>query len=448
MGDTMDDKYLDNIFQEKLEFPQHHDFEETAWLDLENRLEDEPVRRMAWWTWVAAAGILLPMLLSSIYFYHQLRKTEQQLTNMETKINRFLQSDVSKIITKQKEADVSLVENDESREAVITAKIPAVISNRVIAETPTYSTKSIETKRNSQSSDAETNGIIAMIRNNNSDQIIQSSNGTKQITETINQSKIYGSNATLLVDNNDVYTKAFPVSKTNTVNYGNWFTKERTLDIKESTWMHVQKQFIAVGFEVGIDGQGGILLSQAFSEKPFLQNKGIKGAINFMNGTDLTLGANYAAYTYEAKTIAQDFPHVEPENPTDLFQSITVSETVIQIPVGVKYNFEYADDVFSPFVEIGGIAKKSIQKNHKYDYLPNSLPSRPYSITPKPERISETFAMNTATAAIGIKWNPNLPKSPILDNMIVEAEIFGNADFETKDTQLMAGIGVSASYMF
>jgi len=56
--------------------------------------------------------------------------------------------------------------------------------------------------------------------------------------------------------------------------------------------------------------------------------------------------------------------------------------------------------------------------------------------------------MNTATASIGVKWNPNLPKSPILDNMIVQAEIFGNADFETENTQWMAGVGVSMSYAF
>jgi biotin carboxyl carrier protein len=451
----MEDNYLDNVFREKLELPQHHDFNESAWLDLESRLEEKPIRRIVWWRWAAAVGILLPMLLSSFYFYNELKQTEMQLANLETRMNRFLKKDIATIV-KEEEANVASAENAQNpRQATdnsVTASISSntEVSNNIqkrAAALPNTFYKNINKGNNVISTFVSEGNTVSMNMN------LVTAKGAEQnqpqrITETINRSKEYATNPTYLSANNEAYSKGFPIPNTNTVNSHNWISKERTLVIKESAWTKAQRQFIPIGFEIGANVQGGIVLSQTLSSRPLFNNEGVKAAVNLANSTDLTLGANYAAYSYETQNVGIDFPNVQPKNTDDLFQKTTVAETVIQVPVGLKYNFGYSEDVFSPFVEIGGIAKKSIQKTYKYEYLPTQKPSEPYAISPKPQKTKERLAMNTATASLGVKWNPNLPKAPILDNMIVQAEVFGNADFETENTQWMAGVGISMSYAF
>ena len=124
----MEDNYLDNVFREKLELPQHHDFEESAWLDLESRLEEKPIRRIVWWRWAAAAGILLPMLLSSFYFYNELKQTEQQLAALETKMNRFLKKDVATVV-KDEEEKIALAENAQNPHQTTDDEVIASVSS-------------------------------------------------------------------------------------------------------------------------------------------------------------------------------------------------------------------------------------------------------------------------------------------------------------------------------
>jgi hypothetical protein len=444
----MEDNYLDIVFREKLESPQHHDFEESAWLDLESRLGEEPIRRIVWWRWAAAAGILLPMLLSSFYFYNELKQTEQQLATLETKMNRFLKKDAATVV-KEEEVNITLAENAQNPHQTTDDEAIASVSSHI--EISNNRQKRTIASSNSFKKSIDNNGVSTFVNENNTNILVAKDaeqSTAQRITGTVNHSEAYATNPTYLSANNEVYSKGFPVPNTNTVNYQNWINKERTLVVKESAWMQVQREFFPVGFEIGAGAQGGIVLSQTLSSKPFFSSEGVKAALNLANGTDLTLGTNYTMYSYETQSITPDFPTVQPEDIDDLFQKITVTETIVQVPIGLKYNFGYAEDIFSPFIEIGGIAKKSIQKTHKYEYLPTQKPSEPYAISPKPQKIKEALAMNTATASLGVKWNPNLPKSPILDNVIVQAEVFGNADFETENTQWMAGVGVSMSYAF
>lgn len=444
----MEDNYLDNVFREKLELPQHHDFDEAAWLDLESRLEEKPNRKIIWWRWVAAAGILLPMLLSSFYFYHQLKQTELQLANLETKMNRFLKKDAATNV-REEEANMALAENAQTTHQTTDNEVFATTSNPT--NTPNYTEKKGANTINTSKKSIDNNQPIALAAEQGINHVAiknTTQNTPQSITESVVHAKTYGADPTYLATNNEAYTKAFPVPKTNTIDYKNWISKERTLVVKENVWTQTKESFTPYGFEIGVGLQGGIVLSQTLSSKPFFRNEGVKAAVNLVNGVDLTLGANYAVYSYETQSIEPDFPNVQPENPDDIFKKIKVDEYIAQVPVGLKYNFGYPDDVFSPFVEIGGIAKKSLQKTYKHQYSSISTPNETYSVSPKPQKIKEGFAMNTATASVGVKWNPNLPKSPVLDNIIVQAEIFGNADFETENTQWMAGLGVSMSYAF
>lgn len=451
----MEDNYLDNVFREKLELPQHHDFNESAWLDLESRLEEKPIRRIVWWRWAATAGILLPMLLSSFYFYNELKQTEMQLANLETKMNRFLKKDIATVV-KEEEANIALAEDTQDPRQATDNSVIAIISSNTEASNNVQKRATALSNASGKSINKGNNIISTSVSEGNTVDMnmnLVAAKGAEQnqpqrITETINRSKEYATNPTYLSTNNEAYLKSFPIPNTNTVNSHNWISKERTLVMKESAWTKAQRQFIPVGFEIGASVQGGIVLSQTLSSRPLFNNEGVKAAVNLTNGTDLTLGANYAVYSYETQNIGVDFPDVQPKNTDDLFQKTTVAETVVQVPVGLKYNFGYSEDVFSPFVEIGGIAKRSIQKTYKYEYLPAQELNEPYAITPKPQKTKERLAMNTATASLGVKWNPNLPKTPILDDMIVQAEVFGNADFETENTQWMAGVGISMSYAF
>lgn len=447
----MDDKYLDNVFREKFELPQHHDFEEAAWLDLESRLNNESNRRVIPWRWLAAAGILLPILLSSFYFYVALRQTEVQLANLETKMNRLLHRTNSKA-TEQDLINAPMAYRDESAENEIchqtTVTEPTAVV--VVPESTILKTKSIANKA---SSVAQNNLSAIGSGNFNSINTI-----TPTATTVINHkenrnrniNEALASTSMALPSKNQIAATGFPVPKTPTMNYGQWITKERVLNVQESALSQATAYFIPVGFEIGTSiqvGIGGYSNTKTTEHNPHFSNKGVRGALKFVNGVDLTIGANVATYTYETKAIQQDFPNVVANNTSDLFQKVVVSEDMVQVPIGLKYNFGYDDDVFVPFVEIGGIAKRCVEKHYKFEYLPTTQSGEPYAILPKPNRVTENFVMNTVSGTLGAKWNPNL-SNQILDNIVIQAEIFANTDFEAEHPALMAGVGISANYTF
>lgn len=470
MEDNMDDKYLDDVFREKLELTQHHDFDEAAWLDLESQLEEEPKRRVIGWRWLAAAGILLPILLSSVYFYYELRNTETQLAKLETKINKLLKratpETTEKIVnsplaaneegTKQdvKNYNTTIATNSDSDHGIVNNQRQSAPLQITKEEYRKMSKKgsnfnlgqsNVTTTPNNRNSDIE-NTIINNTLN-------KENRKNKESTLITNANRI-AANAIYLNSKNRVASNGFPVPKTPTMDYNGWIQKERILKVEESLWSQATAYVIPVGYEIGMTTQIGVQMPKAEKPlqvinetKPYVRSRGIEGAVNFGNGVDLTLGANFVNYSYQTSTIGQDFPSVEPNNIGDVFQNVAVTRDVVQTQVGLKYNFGDYEDVIAPFVELGGIAKRSVRQHHKFVYLPNRAGQESYAILPKPQTITENFGMNTAVLASGLKWNPNV-RNKVLDNVVLQAEAFVQADFETPTPEWTAGVGISANYMF
>lgn len=467
----MDDNYLDNVFREKLELPQHHDFDEAAWLDLEDRLEEQPIRRIIPWRWIAAAGILLPIFLSSFYFYNELRNTETQLAKLETKINRLLKKATPKTSEVKDNAPLAYQDEGITKETTANTKVVATEdSDDYIVSTDRQSIPLLITKGSAKNGVEKIQPVFESILKTNktkenitietNQESIDNNNGSVFINNTKEQSAVQrmetnaiAANSIFLESKNSITQAGFPVPKTPTMNYRQWIQKEKVLNVEESLWAETSQYFIPVGFEVGMVTQIGTqiptqkLFATIAETTPFVNVKGVQGAVHFINGVDLTLGATLANYDYRTTTVGQDFPSVDPNNVSDVFQHILVTEDVVQVPVGLKYNLGEYDDVFAPFVEISGIAKRSVQKHHKFVYLPNKPGEEAYAILPKPQAITEGFTMTTAALSGGIKWNPNV-SNKILDNVVMEAEAFVQGDFETENTAWTAGLGVSASYVF
>ncbi len=431
----MEDKYLDKVFQDKLESTQHFDFDETAWDNLAARLEDEPSRRIIPWQWFAAAGIVLPLLLSSVYLFLQLKQTERTVAKLEEQVDGLAENiPVENIETKNTLVNKN-IETTSISQPVINISVSGfknetkIIAKQAIAAMDKTITKQKE--------------FISKIITNNKE-VEHKENST--IVNAVNN-PVYGEQSNYL--NKIVYTSA-AIDKRPRSNkkIEHWIKEAKVLEVKESNWDKAKVAFIPVGFEVGTAYQTGVTLAQDLSmeQHPYFNNKGVTGAINFVNNVDLTLGANYSTASFETQTIGQDFPHVLPNNPTDIFQKVVVSENRIQIPVGLKYNFGDYDAVFSPFVEVGAIAKKVVQKSHRYEYQPNTPGNNFYAVLPKPEPVSESLEMNTVTGTIGVTWNPD---TRILNNVMLQAEVFTAADIENVDAPVtMVGVGVSAKYMF
>lgn len=433
----MEDNYLDKIFQDKLESPQHFDFDEAAWDNLAVRLDDEPNRRIIPWQWFAAAGIVLPLLLSSVYLFLQLKATEKTVAKLETQVDNLEETIVSE--------KLSIADNTANESVNNAAKLtqvdnPTIVfrnDSKAIAKQAMAAINPIELTSNTfQNTITEKESTL-----------YKENKSSKEFTSA-ESFLSYGENANYL--NRIVYTSA-SISKKAVDNsrLSNWITKERELDFKESNWDKAKMIFIPVGFEVGAIYQTGVTLAQDLSleQRPLFNAKGIKGAINFANKVDLTIGANYLNTAFESQTIGRDFPHVIPNKPTDVFQKVVVSERIVQIPVGLKYNFGNYDALFSPFVEIGAIARRVVEKNHRYEYKPETVGNEFYAITPRSEPITpKPLALNTVTGTVGITWNPD---TKILNNMMLQAEVFTAADIENMDNPVtMVGVGVSAKYMF
>lgn len=437
----MEDNYLDKVFQDKLESPQHFDFDETAWDNLAARLEDEPNRRIIPWQWFAAAGIVLPLLLSSVYFYQQLRQTEKKVANLEAQFDNLADNIAVEKTEKQIIETPTFVEEMSNGLVANNANSLSPIfrnDSKLIAE------KAMSTINQTKVVEALTTPNKNIIINNNNN-----NNTHKENSENKNLENVFafGENANYL--NKIVYTSAKTTKKiVDNRHLDNWIKQEKVLDIKENNWDRTKYIFIPVGFEIGAVYQTGVTLAQdlPLEQKPYFNIQGVRGAINFANNVDLTIGANYSTASFETQTIGQDFPHVIPTEPSDIFQRVVVSEKVVQIPIGLKYNFGSYDALFSPFVEVGAIARKVVQESHRYEYQPANSGEEHYAVTPKPQPISESLAMNMVTGTLGVTWNPNNKK---LENFALQAEIFTVANIENTDVPLtMVGVGVSAKYMF
>lgn len=463
----MEDKYLDNVFREKLELPQQHDFDESAWLDLENQLEEKSKRRIIIpWRWVAAAGIMLPMLMMSFYFYYELQQTEQQLANLETKMNNLLSSKGTKSnenLNNKVATNTNLVEN-----AIVlrqSATRPKSVEDITLTrKSQNYSLSDLsdnniaESVKQSKENADITNSKVKTTLTNNQVNILKEEEEIKEVVETTFLAKIESNsrakNAYALNPKNKVATNGFKRKKTiPNLNHLGFIHNTTESNRKENFWERTTEFFTPVGFEVSIGTQRGIQIPESMplatikDEKPYFKSNGVEVAANFINGVDLVLGAAFAKYSYVTTTIGQDFPNVEPNNIGDIFNNVQVTDEVVQVPIGLRYNFGNYDDVFAPFAEIGMIAQRNIQRGHRFEYLPMSRGEEPYAILPTPQKSNDSFAVNTATASVGVKWNPNI-KNRILNNVVIQAEAFVNADNETPELEWTAGVGVSASYSF
>ena len=456
MGVDMDDNYIDNLFRDKFEKPQQHDFDESAWLDLESRLDSRRKIRVIPWRWLASASILLPVLMVSFYFYYELRQTEEQLAKLELKMNHLLTK-------KQTHTEQKI--NSESKKPNNNKTVEHSIEAHQSATRP-KSTELAESAATFKPTNLNGNAIN-LVEVSSSTGFPTINNTRKSIDYEINienTPKIEGKSTTAqaiakengihfiegkqkVVSNN---SKHHDLPKIRRLGFEN---DVQVLDNKAQLRETIITYFLPIGFEISVGTFSGTQvpvnkpLATIQNSKPFFNGRGIEVAANFVNAVDLTVGASIANYSYETTTIEQDFPNVEPNSVGDIFNNVTVTESVLQIPVGLKYNFGNYDDAITPFVEVGGIAKRNIETGHRFEYLPLTRGDEPYAISPKPERKKENFAMNTASVSGGIKWNPKT-NSQVLNNLIIQTEIFVNADFDASETAWAAGIGLSANYMF
>lgn len=467
----MDDKYLDNVFREKLELPQQHDFDESAWLDLESRLEDKQKRRFILpWRWIAAAGIILPMLMMSVYFYYELRQTEQQLAKLETKMNKLLNKKDAKV-NDNIDDEKSLAMNDNLVENAIvlrqSATRPKSIES-VVKESPSTNLSSeFSTSKKVTTHTVQPENNTAVVENNKKDvatktyqEAIINEEKEVELASTLTPSikaanDLRAENAITLNSKNKVVANGFKYKKAvPNLNYLNSIHSDNAFYSQESFLEKTTAFVRPTGFEVSAVGFLGIQIPESNflktiqDEKPILKSRGIEVAANFINGVDLTLGANFTEFSYITTTVPQDFPIQEPDNPRDILNDITITEDIFQIPVGLRYNFGDYDDVFVPFIEAGGIAKRSIRTEHSFNYSPASRGDEPYKIK-KPQKATgndANFAMNTLFASVGFKINPKM-KNRILDNVSIQSEVFINRkNDETPESMWSAGIGVGATY--
>lgn len=455
MGVDMDDNYIDNLFREKFENPQQFDFDESAWLDLESRIDNGRKTRVIPWRWLASASILLPILMVSFYFYYELRQTEEQLAKLELKMNHLLTKKQTN--TDKKISSESKIPYNKTVEHSIATRQSATRPKSVELAESTPTIRSANLNKNS-TNPVETSSPFPNINSNR--KLIDSevdidknekvaTSPTAILAQAVAKEKdihfIEGKQKIVAKNSN---RQDFPIIQR--LDFGN---NAQVLDNKAQLREAIMTYFLPISFEIGVNTFSGTRIPATKSlatiqkSKPFFNGQGIEVGANFINGVDLTVGANITNYSYETTTIEQDFPSIEPNSVGDIFNNVTVTESVLQIPVGLKYIFGDYDDVVTPFVEVGGIAKRNVETSHRFEYLPLVRGNEPYAISPKPQRKKENLTMNTASVSGGLKWNPKT-NNQLLNNLLIQAEVFVNADFEATETAWTAGVGLSANYIF
>ncbi len=460
----MEDNIFDKIFEEKLNTTQQFEFEEAAWLDVEQRLEPQSNRR-GWW--LMAASITLPMLMMGAYFYMQLRSANSEIVALKNKVEQLQTQtkdvathsiDVGETVAQQTETTsteksettlASIVKGNERVLKAMTNTVNTVkkANNTTIVSPSTQKSPSIKlTPAIERNIEAELAQVVAEDNN----QVL--ANNTTDIQNNINSTLSHNDKITTITQSrtNEITTVLTPKAlagiepfKARQQRITSNLPMEIILRNEKSGRPNPILLFKPEGFKVGAVANGGAIISR---HKGFAGSIGISAEVLFPENVSLGSGFEYVNLNHLQLDWSQtmDMPEMEPLQLGDQLKRIELDRDWVQVPVYLKYVYERPDKDFHPFVRVGGIARKSIKKQYIFVFE-NLDANEEYQRESAPEADDfQNFAMNTVTGGVGLAYDVN-------DNINVQFETFVNHDMVDKNvvTNLdMVGMHASVTCSF
>lgn len=436
----MDDKYLDNLFRDKLEEPQYHAFDESAWNDMAFRLEHQEPTRNRWW--LMAASILIPVLITCGFFYNQLRNAQHEIKELQAKINDLqptLQSQ-EKIIavttenplnSTQSASNASIPENQPNAYAVIST----ISTTETTFEKPTIMADIVDempAKVEIFSEDKEENSV---------EKLMDEYEYTKDASTPTPVARSCKVESTDFLSAHP-FKNLVPTPEVAINEYNLKTPKQNFEGNKKKFFEPVVNYLKPEGYSTGLRVTGASFLSNL---KGVAYAYGINGEIDFRESMSAGLGIEHMHINHrvEQNDVHFDVPTPGPQHPDDQLQAIDLALDMIQIPLYFKYNIEEERWKLNPFVKVGGIAKKVIQRRYDMEFL-SAETQKSYTKNTLNNPPNTNFSLNTISASVGIERE-------VGKNINWQLEAFLNYSIDSQPNDgnyNLVGLNTQVSYMF
>lgn len=455
----MEDNIFDKIFEEKLNTPQHYTFNEAAWLDVEQQLQPDSRRRRFWW--IMAASIAIPVLMMTAYFYTELASATSEIATLKKKMDT-LQTQQAKITTPNTTQILDINQATASKQGVSIDEVSntsnkASNSRFLNKNTTLHSTKSLarSSKNSSKRKSNKSNKNNTIVLNAELEKSISNELNTTQTStsDQYNEFTITTTNDINTIDKEinqfnreakeQVATILSPKSLNSIIKnipaqrISSLLPLELVLNNEKAGKSNPILLFKPEGYKVGISGNVAGILPQYRGRAISL---GLVGEVLFSGNISMGMGIQYNNTNHlHLNWSSPDLPIQEPLEIGDQLKRIQLNTDWVQVPLYLKYVYERVDKSINPYIRVGGIMRKPIQRHYVFVFE-NLDESEQYKRESAPEDAdSQILTMNTINAGFGIDCN-------LAKNINLQVETYINHDMVNKDiTAHLDMIGLQTS---
>lgn len=436
----MEDNYMDKKLKKILENPPEMKPDFQAIADMKKRLEEAKAPKKKKRGGAASGWLLplliLPFLLSSLFYYHKYSSLDERLNALTSQITQTKQDTIQKTyITYQYDTIYN----------VIYKEVTAPTSTRR-AEKPAwtfgggYNSKLLSLFSNDKFSDlseqrnARTYNPYRPLGLGLNSGWTSASGGSSDDLKTQEEENLWLNTASQ-------YIGSLPLGL---LDYPSDFNEKDKLVLSETEFdpeVNPLLYFIPKGGNLSVSGMPIALGSgngAGFTGFSF----GLSGALRFYQDVEMELGVErlQVGLQFTDQAEVSPYPVLPPDTPGDLFKELYVDLSYLQIPLMLRKYFR-SDKKLMPFGGIGLVATRPLQQKFAYEYI-NGTVGEYYTRATLSEG---EFAFNNWRAALGARYM-------IGDKLSAQAEFmyqYGNSQGPGEYFTLrFGGLSLGLNYRF
>ena len=405
----MEKHNTDDLFKKLLDNPPPMRPDMEALEDMNRRLEEvEEKRRKVLSLWLFPL-LLLPFLLSSIFFYwkydnaqttineiksysarQQVDTLTQRITIYEydTIVQTIYQEEV--IVLNQKNKGVVTAVNGLEDTNAFLPTFGSRTNFRVKQKFNTFDLSSLQPSQLGLLRDGKVISLSSINRILQENTWREETKFESSNMENLNWSITEPIAALSLLENRFGNKRPLPLSD-------HFFA----LNTKSNKKLHPLSYLVPIGFQAGLNWSP-IGIGKLPGSNNNIKTIGISGDIRFSKNTSLQIGLDYLSVPLKAETAADlsQFPAIMPSDPADLFKEIYGDFKFLQVPLTFKYTFQ-ADKKWQPTIGMGMIAILPIQQQLRYEFVSGG--GGEYTLNQAVS--SEAFYINNWRGTFGIGYN-------------------------------------------
>ena len=421
----MEKHNTDDLFKKLLDNPPPMRPDMEALEDMNRRLEEvEEKRRKVLPLWLFPL-LLLPFLLSSIFFYWKYDNaqktineinsysTKQQIDTLTQRITIYQYDTIVNTVYQQEIVKVPRVEKAPLPVLAGNAFSTSLFQNIGFGKTTpsfsganfnTFDVSSLQPPQLGLLKDGEVLSLGGIKHSLQKAVLSVKEEDMEAGTITYNWDIIRQLEVLSFLDNRFDYEHRLPPSE-------HFFA----LTAKSSNRINPLGYLVPTDFEIGLNWSPLGLASLPGSSNS-VKTIGFLGEVTFTKNTRLQFGVDYLSVPLKAETPAEVavFPSVAPLDPSDFFKEIYGDFTYLQVPLTFKYVFQ-PEEKWQPSIGVGMIARLPLKEQLRYEFL--SVQGGEY--TQNQSFNDDSFSINNLRGTVGLDYR-------FYKNYTIHAEGFYN----------------------